>query len=156
MKFIIRKATPEDVPAIFQLIEELALYEKAPQEVINTPEKMLVEGFGENPAYECLVAELETNKIIGISLYYYRYSTWKGKSIYLEDLIVTEKYRGIGAGKALFERTAKECEVQNLPLFTWQVLDWNTPSINFYKKYGAKLDSEWINGKLTLEQIQKI
>jgi len=156
MKFIIRKATPEDVPVIFQLIEELALYEKAPQEVINTPEKMLVEGFGENPAYECLVAELETNKVIGISLYYYRYSTWKGKSIYLEDLIVTEKYRGIGAGKALFERTAKECEVQNLPLFTWQVLDWNTPSINFYKKYGAKLDGEWINGKLTLEQIQKI
>lgn len=156
MKFIIRKATPEDVPVIFQLIEELALYEKAPQEVINTPEKMLVEGFGENPAYECLVAELETNKIIGISLYYYRYSTWKGKSIYLEDLIVTEKYRGIGAGKALFERTAKECEVQNLPLFTWQVLDWNTPSFNFYKKYGAKLDGEWINGKLTLEQIQKI
>ncbi len=157
MNYSIRKGKAQDVPSAFRLIEELAVYEKAPHEVTNTPEKMLSEGFGTHPAYEFFVAEFdETGEIFGISLYYYRYSTWKGKCVYLEDLIVTEKHRGIGAGKALFEQTAKECLRQNLPLMTWQVLDWNTPSIEFYQRYGATFDGEWINCKLSLAQIKAL
>ena len=140
----IRKATIEDVPAIMELVRELAVYEKAPEEVTNTEEKMRKEGFGENPSFECILAEKD-GTVVGMSLYYYRYSTWKGRRLYLEDLIVTEKARGTGLGKILLDRTIEIAKEEGCSGMMWQVLDWNTPAIEFYKKYNARLDGEWIN-----------
>ncbi len=149
---IIRQGTKEDVPAAFQLIQELALFERAPHEVDNTPERMLQDGFGENPVYGFLVAEFN-GQIAGISLYYFRYSTWKGKRLYLEDLIVTESYRGKGLGKLLFDATIQKAIELDCYGMSWQVLDWNTPAIDFYKKYGASIDSGWLNASLSREQL---
>ncbi|ADQ17046.1 Diamine N-acetyltransferase [Leadbetterella byssophila DSM 17132] len=140
----IRKATIEDVPAIMELVRELAVYEKAPEEVTNTEERMRKEGFGEHPAFECILAEKD-GTVVGMSLYYYRYSTWKGRRLYLEDLIVTEKARGTGLGKILLDRTIEIAKEVGCSGMMWQVLDWNTPAIEFYKKYNARLDGEWIN-----------
>lgn len=151
--FTIRKGTIEDLPATLNLIKELAIYEKAPNEVENTVEEMIKDGFSENPIYYLLVAE-EDKTIKGIAIYYYKYSTWKGKCLFLEDIVVTESERGKGMGAKLFEEViliAKENKVRRME---WQVLDWNEPAINFYKKYNANLDPEWINGKLVFEQIQ--
>ncbi|PKK35469.1 GNAT family N-acetyltransferase [Siphonobacter sp. SORGH_AS_0500] len=144
MSTIIRKATPEDVPSIYQLIVELAEYEKALHEVINTPEQLLKDGFGENPLFGTIIAEVK-GEVVGMSLYYYRYSTWKGKRLYLEDLIIKEAFRGYGLGKRLLEATVEEARQTECSGLMWQVLDWNEPSIEFYKKFGAKLDGEWIN-----------
>ncbi|MDR6194631.1 GNAT family N-acetyltransferase [Siphonobacter sp. SORGH_AS_0500] len=144
MSTIIRKATPEDVPSIYQLIVELAEYEKALHEVINTPEQLLKDGFGENPLFGAIIAEVK-GEVVGMSLYYYRYSTWKGKRLYLEDLIIKEAFRGYGLGKRLLEATVEEARQTECSGLMWQVLDWNEPSIEFYKKFGAKLDEEWIN-----------
>ncbi len=140
----LRKATPEDIPAIMRLVHELAVYEKAPEEVSNTEERMLKEGFGAQPAFGCILAETEGN-VVGMSLYYYRYSTWKGRRLYLEDLIVTEAARGTGLGKLLFDRTIEIAKEEGCSGMMWQVLDWNEPAINFYKKYNARLDGEWLN-----------
>lgn len=150
---IIRKGKKEDLNQVLQLIKELAEYEKAPQEVTITVEELEKDGFGENPLYWLWIAEHE-QKIIGMSLWYLRYSTWKGRCLYLEDIIVTEKYRGKGIGKKLFERTILDAKEINAKLMTWQVLDWNLPAIKFYQKYKAELDDEWINGKLRYEDIQ--
>ncbi|PQA60272.1 MULTISPECIES: GNAT family N-acetyltransferase [Siphonobacter] len=144
MSTIIRRATPADVPSIYQLIVELAEYEKALHEVKNTPEQLLKDGFGEQPLYGTIVAEVN-GEVVGMSLYYYRYSTWKGKRLYLEDLIIKEAYRGYGLGKRLLEATVEEARQTQCSGLMWQVLDWNEPSIEFYKKFGAKLDGEWIN-----------
>ncbi|PMD95611.1 GNAT family N-acetyltransferase [Siphonobacter sp. BAB-5405] len=144
MSTIIRRATPADVPSIYQLIIELAEYEKALHEVKNTPEQLLKDGFGEQPLYGTIVAEVN-GEVVGMSLYYYRYSTWKGKRLYLEDLIIKEAYRGYGLGKRLLEATVQEARQTQCSGLMWQVLDWNEPSIEFYKKFGAKLDGEWIN-----------
>lgn len=144
MSTIIRRATPADVPSIYQLIVELAEYEKALHEVKNTPEQLLKDGFGEQPLYGTIVAEV-SGEVVGMSLYYYRYSTWKGKRLYLEDLIIKEAYRGYGLGKRLLEATVEEARQTQCSGLMWQVLDWNEPSIEFYKKFGAKLDGEWIN-----------
>jgi len=151
----LRKMTAQDVAAVFELIVELAIYEKAPQEVSNTTQKMLQQGFGENPAFWGFVVE-DNAKIVGMAIYYIRYSTWKGSCIYLEDIVVTESYRGKGVGKLLFEAVMQTVVEKNAALLTWQVLDWNTPAINFYKKYQATLDEEWINGKLTQEKIKAL
>ncbi|MFC5408713.1 GNAT family N-acetyltransferase [Larkinella bovis] len=140
----IRKGIPTDVPQLFELVQELALYEKAPHEVTNTPEQMLIDGFGENPLFGVLVAEIE-NKIVAMSLYYYRYSTWKGKRLYLEDIIVKEAFRGQGLGKALFEATIAEAHQTRCTGMMWQVLDWNEPAINFYKQFGTRFDTGWWN-----------
>jgi GNAT superfamily N-acetyltransferase len=148
----IRKGTAQDLQAAFNLILELAVYEKAPQEVTNSPEKMLVDGFGKNPVFEFYVAE-EASQIVGIALYYVRYSTWKGRCIYLEDIIITEKWRGQGIGKVLFEAVMQETVKQDAALLVWQVLDWNEPALNFYRKFNAAFDAEWLNGRLTKEQI---
>jgi GNAT superfamily N-acetyltransferase len=148
----IRPGTEADVPAAFTLIQELALFERAPHEVSNTIEAMLQDGFGPNPVYGFLVAELD-GEIVGLSLYYYRYSTWKGKRLYLEDLIVTEKHRKKGIGKLLFDATVDYARQMNCNGMSWQVLDWNTPAIEFYKQYGAHLDGEWINCSLSREQL---
>jgi GNAT superfamily N-acetyltransferase len=151
----LRKMTAQDVAAVFELIVELAIYEKAPQEVSNTTQKMLEQGFGENPAFWGFVVE-DNAKIVGMAIYYIRYSTWKGSCIYLEDIVVTESYRGKGVGKLLFEAVMQTVVEKNAALLTWQVLDWNTPAINFYQKYQATLDEEWINGKLTQEKIKAL
>lgn len=152
----IRTGTKLDLPQVLELIKELALYERAPHEVTNTVERMEQDGFGANPIYGLFVAENERG-IIGISIYYWRYSTWKGKRLYLEDIIVTEKERGSGIGKLLFDRTMQHALDENCTGMLWQVLEWNEPAINFYKKYyQAKLDGEWINCSLEADDIRKI
>jgi GNAT superfamily N-acetyltransferase len=155
--YTIREGKIEDLPRVLELVKELALYEKAPEQVTNTLEMMQKDGFGPNPIYGLFVAEKDsTGEIIGISIFYYRYSTWKGKRLYLEDIVVTESERGHGAGKLLFDRTMLKCIEANCTGMMWQVLDWNTPAINFYQKYGAELDSGWINCNLQSEDIKKI
>ena len=155
--YTIREGKIEDLPRILELIRELAIYEKAPNEVINTVAIMEEDGFGKNPVFGFFVAIKDsTLEIIGTSLYYYRYSTWKGKRLYLEDLIVTESERGNGAGKLLFDRTLLKTLQDNCSGMTWQVLDWNTPAINFYKKYSADLDQGWINCNLQEDKIKNI
>ena len=149
----IRKGNIEDLSQVLDLIKELAAYEKALDQVDNTLERMEEDGFGEQPVFELLVAE-EEGRILGMALYYYRYSTWKGKCFYLEDLVVREAERNRGIGRLLFDALIKEAQSAEVQLITWQVLDWNEPAIGFYKKLGAYFDNEWINCKLTYEQIQ--
>lgn len=140
----VRQGFKSDLPEVLELIKELAEYEKAPQEVENTVERMEIDGFGPNPIFDFFVAEKD-GKVIGTSIFYYRYSTWKGKRLYLEDLVVNENERGTGAGKLLFEATIEKAKQEQCTGMMWQVLDWNEPAINFYKKYNAHLDGEWIN-----------
>lgn len=144
---IIRKGTKEDLPRALELIRELAVYEKAPDEVTNTLEMMENDGFGEHPVFGYIVAE-EAGIIHGMSMYYWRYSTWKGKRIYLEDLIVTEAKQGSGIGKLLFEETIAIGKAAGATGMMWQVLDWNEPAINFYKKYQAHIEDGWLNCNL--------
>jgi GNAT superfamily N-acetyltransferase len=150
----IRKGTIDDLSQVHALIQELAEYEKAPDEVTNTLEDMRRDGFGDEPIYKFFVAETAEEGIIGIALYYTAYSTWKGKMIFLEDLVVTERLRRAGIGKMLFDAVAHEAKVVGAKRFKWQVLEWNDPAIAFYKKIGADLDGEWINCNMTEEQIQ--
>lgn len=151
----IRQGKKEDLPRVLELVKELAEFERAPDEVTNTVALMEQDGFGANPVYGFFVAE-KAGTIIGLSLYYWRYSTWKGKRLYLEDIIVTEIERGLGAGKLLFDRTMQKALEENCTGMMWQVLEWNEPAINFYKKYGSKLDSEWVNCNLEADQIKKL
>lgn len=150
----IRKGIRDDLPRVLELIKELAEFERAPEQVTNTIEKMEADGFGANPIYGLFVAE-RAGTIIGISIYYFRYSTWKGKRLYLEDIIVTAHERGKGAGKKLFEVTMRKSEEENCTGMMWQVLDWNEPAIEFYKKYGASLDPTWVNCSLESDEIRK-
>jgi GNAT superfamily N-acetyltransferase len=152
---VIRSGVREDLPAVLDLIKELADYEKALHEVVNTVERMEIEGFGDHPVFGFFVAENQ-NGIVGLSLYYWRYSTWKGKRLYLEDIIVTSRERGNGIGKLLFDRTMQHSLDENCNGMMWQVLDWNEPAINFYKKYGAHMGQEWINCSLERSQIEEI
>ncbi|SNT19915.1 Ribosomal protein S18 acetylase RimI [Ekhidna lutea] len=140
----VRKGRKEDLPKILELIKELALYEKALEQVKNSVTQMEVDGFGDNPVFGFIVAE-ESDTIIGTSIYYYRYSTWKGKRLYLEDLVVTESRRGDGAGKLLFDATLEIGRKTNCTGMMWQVLDWNEPAINFYKKYNTQFEDNWVN-----------
>ncbi|MBC7653492.1 MAG: GNAT family N-acetyltransferase [Oligoflexus sp.] len=153
MKIDIRYALKADCERILELIHELAIYEKAPQEVTVTLQEFEDAGFGEKPVWKAFVAVVEGN-IEGFSLFYIRYSTWKGCRLYLEDFIVTEKMRGQGIGKLLFEKTIQEAKENNYAGMVWQVLDWNQPAINFYNKYSAGLEDGWINASLSKEQIQ--
>lgn len=152
MDITYRKAEKKDIKSMLSLIKELALYEKAPQEVTNNEKAMLEDGFGANPIFEAFIAE-QKNTIIGLALFYISYSTWKGRALYLEDIIVTEKMRRYGIGKKLFDLVVQKAKEINAKRMHWQVLEWNTPAINFYEKIGADLDSEWINCKLTEQQI---
>jgi GNAT superfamily N-acetyltransferase len=151
----IRQGKKEDLPRVIELIRELAEYERAPNEVTNTVARMEIDGFGPNPVYGFFVAESE-NRIVGLSLYYWRYSTWKGRRLYLEDIIVTESERGRGIGKLLFDKTMQKAIDENCTGMMWQVLEWNKPAINFYKKYGAKLDNDWTNCNIEAHQIREI
>jgi len=148
MSVIIRKAIREDCPRLLELVRELADYEKAPQEVTVTLDHFVESGFGANPVWWGLVAESTgygQPHILGFALYYIRYSTWKGQRMYLEDLVVTEKARGLGVGKLLLDQLIVEAREKKLNGIVWQVLDWNEPAINFYKKYQVHFDGEWVN-----------
>lgn len=143
----LRKAEEKDCQRLLELIQELAEFERAPEEVTVSLDEFVDAGFGENPVWEAFVIESE-GKIQGMALYYIRYSTWKGRRLYLEDIIVTENMRGKGFGKILFDRVWQTCLERNYSGMVWQVLDWNTPAIDFYKKYGATFDGGWLNGTL--------
>lgn len=143
----IRKARKEDCPAMMNLIRELALFEKAPEQVTVSLEHFQESGFGQNPVWWALVAETD-NKIVGMALYYIRYSTWKGQRMYLEDIIVSEAYRSLGFGKLLMDALIAEAKEKQFNGMLWQVLDWNDNAIEFYKKYNADFDGEWINVSL--------
>jgi GNAT superfamily N-acetyltransferase len=140
----IRRAVKEDCSALLTLVKELALYERAPDEVTVSMQHFEDSGFGKNPVWWAFVAENE-NVIVGFALYYIRYSTWKGQAMYLEDILVTNEMRGKGIGKLLFERLIEEAKEKNFNRIAWQVLEWNEPAINFYKKYNPTFDGEWIN-----------
>ena len=150
---IIRKGEKADIPRALELVKELATYEKAPNEVEVTIAEMENWGFGADKVFDFYVGEYGGN-IEGIALFYYKYSTWKGKCIFLEDIIVTEKMRGKGIGKLLFEEVVKVAKEQKVRRMEWQVLDWNETAINFYKKYNSLFDGEWINCKLTDKELQ--
>jgi len=152
MEIKLRHAVREDLPEVLSCIKELALYERAPQEVTVTLEELERDGFGAQPLFEIILATSDDG-IAGLAFYYHSYSTWKGRCIYLEDIIVREPLRGQGIGKVLFNAVVKRCKEVGAKRMAWQVLDWNEPAINFYKKYNAVLDSTWVNGKLTHEQI---
>ena len=141
---IIRRAGIHDCPRLLELIHELALYEKAPEEVTVTLDHFMESGFGSNPVWWAFVAEVDGD-VKGFALYYIRYSTWKGQRMYLEDILVTETCRGKGLGKLLFDRLIIEATEKKLNGIVWQVLEWNEPAINFYKKYNADFDPEWVN-----------
>jgi GNAT superfamily N-acetyltransferase len=147
MNILLRKATIDDLPAVIELIKELATYEKAAHEVKITLDELEKDGFGEHPLYWIILAEVNA-QTVGMSFYYIRYSTWTGRNLYLEDIVVKEQYRRFGIGKLLFEETIKSAKEMNVRQMIWQVLDWNEPALSFYKKFNAELDSEWINGKL--------
>jgi GNAT superfamily N-acetyltransferase len=155
MSVIIRVAHKEDCKRLLELINELAVYEKAPDEVTVSLEEFENAGFGASPVWKAFVAELD-GAIEGFGLYYIRYSTWKGCRMYLEDLLVTEKMRGKGLGKMIFDRLIAEAREKKFKGMTWQVLDWNEPAINFYKKYNADFDSGWINVSLSEDQVNKL
>lgn len=145
----IRKAKPTDMDAVFGLIKELAIYENAEDQVTNSVENLIEDGFGSNAVFNCLVAEVN-QQVIGFALYYTSYSTWKGRCLYLEDFLVTESWRRKGVGKLLFDEVYQIAKETKVKRFEWQVVDWNEPAINFYKKYEANLDETWVNCKLML------
>ncbi len=152
----IRRGNKEDLPRVLELIKELAAFERAPDAVTVTVTDMERDGFGPNPLYGFFVAEESPGEIIGLALYYYRYSTWKGKRMYLEDIVVTESHRGKGVGSQLFDHVIAQGIQDDCTGMMWQVLDWNESAITFYRdKYGADLDGEWINCSLSREEMIK-
>jgi len=152
MSLNLRIAKKEDCPRLMELVLELAIFEKEPEAVTVTLEEFVDAGFGNKPVWKAFVVE-EEELIVGFAIYYIRYSTWKGCRLYLEDLIVTESWRGKGIGKLLFDRLVQEAKEMGFNGMTWQVLDWNEPAINFYKKYEAAIEAGWLNGSLSKEQI---
>ncbi len=163
MNIKIRKAVKEDCKRMMELIHELAVFEKAPEQVTVDINHFIESGFGPNPVWQAFVATSPhpspegegdakneaKEEVIGFALYYIRYSTWKGQRLYLEDLLVTENLRGKGVGKLLFDRLIEEGKEKKYSGMVWQVLDWNEPAINFYKKYNADIDSGWLNCSLS-------
>ncbi len=146
---VVRRAVKEDCPRMLELVNELALYERAPQEVTVTLSHFEESGFGANPVWWAFVVE-ENRMIQGFALYYIRYSTWKGQRMYLEDIIVTEAARGRGLGKILMDALIADAKEKQFSGIVWQVLEWNEPALNFYRKYNASFDPEWVNASLNL------
>lgn len=161
MNVKLRTAIKDDCERILELITELAIYEKAPEEVTVNLNEFIEAGFGEKPVWKAFVAtdssSLEEKEvIIGFALFYTRYSTWKGCRLYLEDFLVTEAYRGKGVGKLLFEKVIQEAKENNYNGMVWQVLDWNEPAINFYNKYKAHLENGWLNASFSKAQTHQL
>lgn len=154
MHIIIREAKKEDCSRLLELVQELANYERAPQEVTVTLEEFEMAGFGNNPVWKGFVAEVD-GRIEGFALYYIRFSTWKGSRLYLEDFYVTEHMRGNGIGKLLFEAVIKEAQERGFNGITWQVLDWNEPALKFYNKYQSAVEAGWLNASLSKEQLER-
>jgi GNAT superfamily N-acetyltransferase len=153
MQVHLRVAVKEDCVRLLELVNELALYEKAPQEVTVTLTEFEDAGFGEKPVWRAYVAQVD-GLIVGFALYYTRFSTWKGCRMYLEDFIVTETMRGKGIGKLLFEQLLVEAKEKGYSGMVWQVLDWNEPAINFYNKYSASFEAGWVNASISTAQLQ--
>ena len=151
----IRKAVQEDMIAVHALITELAIYEREPHAVIISVDDLIRHGFSEQ-RFHCFVAEHKKSGIVGMALYYSRYSTWKGPTLHLEDLYVKPEHRQAGLGIELFDKVVDEATKQNVGRMEWTVLEWNEPALNFYKKYNATLDSEWHLGTLTREQLNAL
>ena len=156
MKTIIRKGTAKDLTRLRELIVELAVFEKEPEAVEVTLNELEKDGFGTDKVFDFFVAEID-GIVQGIALHYFKYSTWKGKCLFLEDIVVNQEFRGQGLGKLLFDEVVKVAAINKCKRMEWQVLTWNEPAIGFYKaKYNAELDDEWLNGRLAADQIQKI
>jgi len=155
MTINLRVAVKEDCVRLLELVNELALYERAPQEVTVTLQEFEEAGFGEKPVWRAFVAQVD-GLIVGFALYYIRFSTWKGCRMYLEDFLVTETMRGKGIGKMLFEQVLSEAKEKGYSGVVWQVLDWNEPAINFYNKYAANYDAGWLNASVSREQIKSL
>lgn len=151
---IIRKGTKEDMPAVLKLIKELAHFEKEPEAVVVTVDELIKDGFSNDPLFYTLVAETEEG-IIGMALFYYRYSTWKGKTIHLEDLIVKEDKRGTGAGGALYKEVIKFAKEEGVRRVEWVVLNWNHHAIQFYERSGAAILQDWLTVQMNEEGITK-
>lgn len=152
MSITIRSAVKEDCVRLLELVNELAVYERAPQEVTVTLNEFIDAGFGAGKVWDAFVAE-ENGFIVGFAIFYTRYSTWKGRRLYLEDFIVTENYRGRGIGKLLFERVIREAKDKGFNGMNWQVLDWNEPAIKFYNKYTAEMEAGWLNASFSKERL---
>ncbi|KAA8485334.1 L-amino acid N-acyltransferase YncA [Arcticibacter tournemirensis] len=150
----IRAAERADCPRIMELVHQLAVFEKAPHEVTVSRAEFEEAGFGTNPVWKAFVAEVN-GKIEGFALYYVRFSTWKGCRMYLEDLYITEDFRGLGIGKRLLETLMQEAREKGFNGITWQVLEWNEPAIKFYKRYNARFDNEWVNVSVELNEHSK-
>lgn len=153
MDFIIRQAKKNDMSEVLSLIKELAHFEKEPNAVEVTVKDLEIDGFGEDPRFNCFVAEVNS-KIEGIALIYNRYSTWKGRALHLEDLIVSEAMRGTGMGTALLDEVIKYAYKLGVKRVNWEVLDWNEPAINFYEKKGAKVMRDWDVVQMSEEGIK--
>ena len=151
---IIRKSRAEDMEAVLELIKELAIFEKEPEAVIVTVEDLIRDGFGADPLFYSYVA-VEDGTIVGMALYYYRYSTWKGRTLHLEDLVVKETQRGSGIGFALYSEIIKTGHDDNVQRIEWNVLNWNTPAIEFYRKSGATVLEDWMVAQMSREQIEE-
>lgn len=155
MAINIRKGKPSDCRRVLELITELAVYEKEPDAVEVDLQQLIEDGFGEDPAYDLLIGEID-GKVEGMALYYMKYSTWKGRALYLEDLVVTEASRGKGLGLGLFKAVIQEAYDRSAGRMEWQVLDWNQAAIDFYKGMGASIEEDWLNGRFSREQIKSI
>ncbi len=154
MELNIRKANPSDMKSVIELIKELAIFEKQPDAVVTTEQILIEDGFGKNPAFNVLLAEIK-NEIIGMALFYPRYSTWKGKALHLEDLIVKHEYRGKGVGTVLYRKVMEYAFENDLKRVAWEVLDWNTVAIDFYKSTGAEVFDEWRVSQMGEEALNK-
>jgi GNAT superfamily N-acetyltransferase len=155
MILTINEAETNDIPSILNLIKELAIYERAEGEVVVSEESLLADGFGKNKLFTCFVARLN-NQVEGIALVYTKFSTWKGRCVFLEDIIVSESQRGKGIGSALFKRVIEYSKEVNAGRLEWQVLDWNEPAIAFYKKFNSEFDPTWINCRFTKDQLMNM
>lgn len=153
MNYMIRKATKNDMPQVLHLIKELASFEKEANAVEVTVEELQADGFGDKPAFQCFVAEVNS-KIEGIALVFNRYSTWKGKAVHLEDLVVSETMRGSGLGTALLDEVIKYANDLGVKRVNWEVLDWNEPAITFYEKKGAHIKRGWMVVQLDEQGIK--
>lgn len=152
----IRPATPQDARLILDFVRDLAEYERAPEAAVATESDLLRDGFGPNPKFQCVIAEWGGHPA-GFAFYFYNYSTWQGRpGLYLEDLFVRPQYRGKSIGKALLVHLAQVAVRENCGRFQWQVLDWNTPAIQFYESLGAKKLTEWLTMRLEGEDIEKL